>query len=443
MTFARTCRRWTLATGLIALVSSAASAEWKPQWSTAWQHPELQHTAQPMRVGIAKDGATFALGGVTHHSQAHVALMKFDATGGFSWLRERVASSVVGMAFLNGRVVIAGEGGTLAAPVYLSSYDAATGDLIWDHLVAEGNTHGNTLGIPQQLSVDSNGNLMLVLSDHGDYVVARSDPDGNALPTWRRTIDQNNDVLATGIVALPDGGAILTGRGRQLGGGYVTARLDAQGSEVFTDVELGDLGNPLGPAYVALSPDGSVVIAATPESFDGVFLGQVWKLSSSGERLWTRVVPHPGGSFPSSMIDDLLLTADGDAVIETTGGSAPFRAWRLASSTGDVIWDVAAPISGSPTTLAITTSGRLLIGSGDSGQESGHIAELDAGGNPCRVANSLGMFSNVIAAAGTDGWSVLGASQVIPGTGRNAFISHFDEGGACTLTDVLFNDGFD
>ena len=439
MICARTCWTRKLATGILALASSGANAQWQPQWSTTWQHPEPQHTAQPLRMSVANDGATFAAVDVTHHAQGHVALMKFDASGNFKWLRERVAGPPAGMVMINGQVVTAGDG----APAYLRSVDAETGDVIWDRMVAAGHTYIDAVFGAQQLTIDANGNLMLVLSDHGDYVVARFDSSGNALPTWRRTIDAKNDVLATGIVALPDGGAIITGQGKFVGGGYVTVRLDAQGNEVFTDVDLGEIGNPLGPAYLALAADGSVVVAAAPESMGGVPRAQVWKISPAGARLWTRVAANAGSATSGTFIHGLVLGADGDAFTEVAGQQGPFRVLRLGALTGEVVWDVGVPIIGNPTTLALASSGRVLVGSGGGGQESGHIAELDAGGSPCRLTNNLGMFSTVIAAAGSNGWSVLGATQVIPGTGRDAFVSHFDGGGACTLSDILFVDGFE
>ncbi len=36
--------------------------------------------------------------------------------------------------------------------------------------------------------------------------------------------------MANEIVSLPDGGAIVSGQGNFLGGGYVTVRFDADGS---------------------------------------------------------------------------------------------------------------------------------------------------------------------------------------------------------------------
>lgn len=455
MALSRHRTAWLIAAGLLGSLGSGASevhAEWQPQWSTHWQYTTPHFGVGPLRVAVTNTGDTFAAVEVNHDQRQNIALMKFHATGNFAWLQENAGAALAGIVSNNDRVTIAGEWGTLATPIGVRQYDAQTGELTWERMAGGGRvfSKGVVGYTTQRLAVDAQGNVMILASDQGDYVVIRFDTNGNALPTWRRTVDPDNDTMtsdddvsATDIVALPDGGAILTGRGRELGGGYVTVRLDAQGNEVFADIELGDIGNPLGLAHLALDTDGSVVVAATPESFDGVFLGQVWKLSPSGTRLWTRVVPHPGGSFPSSSICGLVLAPDGDAVIETTGGHEPFRLLRLDGLTGEVIWDVGVPIAGAPVTLALAPNGRVLVASLGSAQQSGHIAEMDAAGNPCRVANNPSMFSTIVANAGADGWSILGATQLVPGSSRDAFVSHFDGSGACTPTDYLFANGFD
>jgi hypothetical protein len=74
---------------LLTLVAPAAGAQWQPLWSTPWQHPEPFHSASPLRVSMAADGATFAGVDATHHSTAHVALVRFNADGSFAWTRER------------------------------------------------------------------------------------------------------------------------------------------------------------------------------------------------------------------------------------------------------------------------------------------------------------------------------------------------------------------
>lgn len=432
---------------LLAIGAPTADAQWQPQWSTPWQHPEPFHSASPLRVSMAADGATFAGVDATHHSTAHVALVRFNPDGSFAWTREREAFSLAGIAFVGAdRVAIAGDGGAVL-PVYVRLYDAATGDVVWDREAGGGEAAVDARHDTQQLVVDANGNLMVLASDNGDFVVIRFDADGNALPTWRRTIDAEQDVHANGIVALPDGGAIVTGEGRTLGGGYVTVRFDAQGGEVFTDVDLGGIANPLGPSYLALDADGNAVVAAAPESSGGVPRAQVWKLSQNGKRLWTKMLPNSGSPTSGMSVGGFMLAANGDTLIVADAPGATFRLVRLAAATGDVVWDVNALAGGSPSTLGLAPNGRVLIGgyafSGSGGQVSGRIAEFDASGEPCRIAEDLDMFSAVEAGASAAGWSVLGSTHFIQGVGSDAFVRQYDADGTCTLTDRLFVDGFD
>jgi outer membrane protein assembly factor BamB len=431
----------------MAAAASAANAQWQPQWSTAWQHPETFHSASPLRVYVGADGATFAAVNVVHHAINHVALVRFNADGGFAWTQEHVASSLAGIAcFGTDQVAIAGDGGAADTPVYVRVYDAATGELLWNREAGGGRTKVDAQVEMPQLVVDAAGNLMVLASDHGDYVVIRFDADGNALPTWRRTIDLDGDVLATAIVPLADGGAVVTGRGRILGGGNVTVRFDAQGNEVFTDVEI--VGPfPYGPAYLGVDSEGGVIVAAAQETPSGVPRAQVWKLSPYGARLWTTIVPNPGGPTSGMSIGGFTLAASGDTLIEADGGAGSvFRLVRLNATTGAVVADFNAPFGGTPSTLALASSGRVLIG-GDSpaggGHVSGRIAEFDSSGEPCRIAGNLNLFSKVDGSAGNAGWSILGATSFVQGVGNDALAIHFDSDGACTLIDRVFSDGFE
>jgi outer membrane protein assembly factor BamB len=432
---------------LMAAAASAANAQWQPQWSTAWQHPETFHSATPLRVCVGADGATFAAVNVVHHSLNHVALVRFNADGSFAWTQEHVATSLAGIAFVGkGQVAIAGDGGTANSPVYVRLYDAATGDLVWSREAGGGRTRVDDRFETPQLVVDAFGNLMVLASDHGDYVVIRFDADGNALPTWRRTIDLDSDVLATAIVPLPDGGAVISGRGRVLGGGNVTVRLDAQGNEIFTDIEI--VGPfPYGPAYLGVDSGGNAYVAAAQETPNGVPRAQVWKLSPNGARLWTTIVPNPGGPTSNMSIGGFAMATNGDALIEADAGAGSlFRLVRLDGATGSVVSDFKAPIGGTPSTLALATNGRVLVG-GDGPVGGGHvlgaIAEFDAGGEPCRVATDINLASSVNAVAGSSGWSVIGVTTFVPGVGNDALAIHFDSDGACTLTDRVFSDGFE
>ncbi|MBX3698939.1 MAG: hypothetical protein KF811_14095 [Dokdonella sp.] len=446
--------RTIYATGWHALVcasgilfASAALADWQPVWSTPWQHPTPFHSASPWRVRVAADGATFAVVDAVHDGLAHIALMRFEDDGQFAWLQEHAAASVAGIAFVGAdRVAIAGDDGNVGAPIYIRLHDVASGALIWEHHAAGGRSVADAGTDTPQVVVDASGNLMVLASDHGDFVVIRLAADGTPLPTWRRSVDASADVLATALVALADGGVAISGRGRILGGGNITIRLDALGQEVFTDVEV--VGPfPYGPAFLGADGDGNLVVAAAQETANGSPLAQVWKLSPSGQRLWTRILPNPLGPTSASSPGGFALTANGDALVELDeGAGARFRVVRLAAASGEVLWDSHAPIGGTPSTMALAANGRLLVGGSapiGGGHVRGRIVEFDASGEPCRVSMETGAFSSVAVAPGAKGWAMLGATTFVQGLGNEAFASRFDADGPCSAGDPLFADGFE
>lgn len=431
---------------MMALAAQTAAAQWQPQWSTLWQHPESFTSVSPLRLRVASDGSIYAAANVTHHSVSHVALMRFDANGSFVWLQERQASTVAGIAFVGvDRVAIAGDGGGTETPVDIRLYDTKSGALIWARQAGDGHVLNGAIYDTSQLVVDAGGNMMVLASDLGDYVVIRFDADGNPLPTWRFEAETDSNVFATGIVALPDGGAIITGRGQSFDGN-VTVRLDANGNNVFTDIENSG-PHPFGAGYLGVNNDGEVFVAAARENSIGSPQARVWKLSSKGIRLWTSILPNPGAPTSGTSIGGFALAANGDPLIAVDAGAgALFRLVRLNGATGGVIADTQAPIGGAPSTLKLAENGRVLIGGNGpvgGGHVSGRIAEFAANGQACRASGNIGIFSALNADAGTSGWHVLGATSFVQGVGNDAFVSQFDADGNCTLTDTVFADGFE
>ena len=145
------------------------------------------------------------------------------------------------------------------------------------------------------------------------------------------------------------------------------------------------------------------------------------------------------GGFAADTNGDAVFGADADT-------RAPFRLVRLDGATGAIVRDVQAPIGGTPSTLSLAANGRVLVGGYGSiggGRVSGRIAEFDASGEPCRVNANIGIFSPVDASAGANGWSVLGTTAFVQSVGNDVFASHFDNDGACSLTDRVFVDGFE
>ncbi|HEY0229981.1 MAG TPA: hypothetical protein VGC55_01915, partial [Dokdonella sp.] len=283
--------------------------------------------------------------------------------------------------------------------------------------------------------------------DGGDYVVIRTDAAGHALPDWRSATG-SSEVDVSEIVALPDGGAVVSGQGSFLDGGYVTVRFDAQGHTVFSDVELGEIGNPLGPARVRADANGDFIIAAAPESMFGEPLAQVWKLGADGSRRWTRVLPNPLDDLASLQVGGLALTAQGDVLVEAFSVSDQrFRLLRLDGASGEVLLDSVAAVGGTPTTLTSAPNGRVLVGGYDFIDSSGHVGarmvEFDAAGAPCRSSMDLAMFSSIAATAGAEGWTVLGTSAFVANVGNDAVVRRYDADGPCDGADAIFANGFE
>ncbi|MEO5559004.1 MAG: hypothetical protein ABIR10_04910 [Dokdonella sp.] len=302
-----------------------------------------------------------------------------------------------------------------------------------------------------QLAVDASGNMMVLASDEGDYVAIRFDSDGNPLPTWRFQVDAQNNVAATAIVAMPDGGAVITGSVGDLGGGSVggnvTVRLDANGKPVFTDIQMSPVlfgVFTFGVAHLGLDNEGNIIVAAAREN--GVTTAQVWKISSIGARLWTTFLPDPPPRV-GTLINGFALSANGNPLIALgTGGGGGLHLVRLDGATGAVLSDTKAPIDGVAQTVAVAKNGRILLGgygSNFDGHGYGLMAEFTEDGQPCRVAENNGFLGSIKATADADGWRVLSSTEIVQGISTAATISQFDSDGACTLTDSVFVDGFE
>ncbi|MEP7042628.1 MAG: hypothetical protein ABI843_06170 [Dokdonella sp.] len=426
----------------------SAAAQWEPEWLGVWQYDEPIHAVMPVGVRVAADGSVFAAIDVTHHSQAHATLARFNGDGSFAWTREHDVWTLAAIEPLQvGQVALVGESNAQGPPVFVRVYDGASGDLVWQRESSGGRLRFDERFDAHPLAVGANGDLLVRASDGGDYVVIRTDAAGNALPDWRWA-SGGDAVMANEIIALPDGGAIVSGQGNFLGGGYVSVRFDAQGNVVFTDIELGEIGNPLGPVRVRADANGEFIVAAALESKFGEPLAQVWKLAADGTRLWTRVLPNPLGDLASLEVGGLALATWGDVLVEAFSVSDQrFRLLRLDATGGQILRDSIASIGGTPTTLAMAPNGRVLVGGYDFIDSSGHVGarmvEFDADGAPCRSSVDLGMFSNIAATASADGWSVLGASAYVQNVGNDAVVRRYDATGPCDGADAIFADGFE
>ncbi len=321
------------------------------------------------------------------------------------------------------------------------------GEPVWTRVSSLGRL--NVLGQDlHPLAEAADGGVLLRLSDQasGDYVVARYAADGSERPAWRRYAGAH--VRATDIAALADGGAVVTGIGTGLGGGYATVRFEADGSARFDDLEPGDHGSPLGPAYVAVDAGGGIVLAGTPEDGQmGVPEATVWKLSANGERSWKRVLGVDAQYPLGRDLYRFRLAANGDALLVTDGGGSAaerLHLVRIAGTDGRVLWDRVFSFSVGfgqfpPHALAEAPNGRILL-AGFVKTEHATFArqlEFDADGRACRSRDDETLFSFAAAAGSGQGWSVAAAGA------DGVVAQRYDATGACDGVDRIFADGFD
>lgn len=439
----RTCIAIILLVLLLVLPLSAR-ADWLPEWSGTWEHPEPMRAIHPRELLPLVDGSVLAFADVTHHGTAHATLVRFEADGRFAWLRERSAIEVAdARPIAAGRVVIVGSD----ASVFARVLDAGSGDFVhecgWSGVQLGHDERDRTRVVAESAA----GELLVRAREGGDLVILRCNALGQTLPEWRWPSGLAA-IRPDDLVALPDGGAIATARGFT-GDGYYALRFDAAGAPTLLDSEPGEIGNPLGAAHVAVDAAGDVLIAAAPESSFGVPQAQAWKIAPDGTRLWTRVVEVDGVLHPNLDIGGFALAPDGDLVIAVAPPSGPFRVLRLAGEDGSTRWDSTAAIGDNPTDLALAANGRVLVGGydhipGSGGLVTGRIAEFDADGTPCRHATALDYGSKLRVSSGTGGWSVLGGTAFVQGAGNDLVVQRFDADGACAGDgDRIFADGFD
>ncbi|HVT32599.1 MAG TPA: hypothetical protein VHE32_08125 [Rhodanobacteraceae bacterium] len=427
---------------LAALACAAVPASaWEPLWTSAWTYDVPVYAANPVQLFLAGDGTSFALVDVTYDSATHAVLAKFESDGTFAWTCSRDAAIVAGEALLDdSRVAVVGTDPSGMA--FVRVVDAGGGSLLWERRIGDATI--DPVGASDlHAAVEAiDGTLLVRARDEDDLVVLRFTADGTVLPEWRWTAP-DGPAYGFDIAAARDGGAVVAGQQNSIGGGFATVRFDAEGAVAFADIELGDIGNPLGDSRVAVDADDATIVAASPETVHGVEGAQVWKIAADGTRLWTRKIPDPKGDLADLSAHGLALAPNGDAIVSVvTLISQNLRTVRLASADGAVVTDASSAAAGMPTGFALAANGRALIGAYYFIDSSGHVApelaEFDSAGRPCRIADDASLHG-VVVVAGASGWYVLGETHP-PVT-----LQHFDAVGVCDGTDpdVVFESGFE
>lgn len=278
-----TCPRGTCFAALLLVASLPARADWLPQWIGVWKG----EPASPIDLGVAADGAVWAnVHPVRIRATSFAAIVRFDADGGFDWAYEYEASPLGMLALADGRVALAGAGKALSARVLDGSSGALLHGCDWSGVEAGFDAREPTHVLAQ--APDGTLFMRAHVRDGNEFVVLRCSTDGQVLPEWRGS-PGGEYAYADDIIAMPDGGAVVAGRG-DLGEGYFVMRFDAEGEVQFVDNELGDIGSSLGWAHVGIDAAGALLVATSPESWHGQAHVMAWKLDAGGQRIWTRAI---------------------------------------------------------------------------------------------------------------------------------------------------------
>lgn len=424
------------ALALAAMITpAAAQTSWEPIWSTTWAAEGAASTHASM-LRRADDGALFVGIEPGRAGTQRAGVLRIESDGTFGWADERPGSGSADdvLPLADGRVALTGG----LAP-YVRTIDAGSGDLAW-----EASASGATLMVLRSFSTNQiaqapGGDLLLRAHDGDAFVVLRFDPSGQQLPPWRWASGLG-EVWANSIVALADGGAIVTGRTFDHTGGFRTVRFAADGNVVYADVELGTHGSPLGMSWVAAAPDGGAWVVASPETPFGMPGAMAWRIAADGTRLWTRELSDQSSGATTFSNGPIAQGPGGDLWIATAGTPKRLGLIRVDGDTGATRWNSHSSLPSYADVLAVAPNGRSLLGGsahipGGGGRTYAILAEFDADGVLCRERAVENLYGFVSAAGAAEGWSVLGIGDA------GLTVQRYAADGACD--DVVFADGFE
>ena len=423
---------------LIAMAApTAAQTTWQPVWSSTWAAEGATSTHASV-LRRADDGTLFVGIEPGRAGSQRAGVLRIESDGTIGWAHERPGAGAADdvLPIAGGRIALAG-GGT--AP-FVRMIEAGGGDPAWYTAMS-----GATLTVlrsfaTNQIARTPAGDLLLRAHDGDAFVVLRLDQSGQQLPSWRWASGLG-EVWANSIVALADGGAIVTGRTFKPGGGFRTVRFAADGGIVYADAELGSFGSPLGMSWVAAAPDGSAWVVASPETPFGMPGAMAWRIAANGTRLWTRTLSDQS-SGATTFSNGPAALGPGDDLWIATASTSPkaLGLIRVDGATGATRWNSRSSLPSYADMLAVAPNGRSLLGGsahvpGSGGRTYAVLAEFDADGVLCREQAVKDLYGFLSAVGAAEGWTVLGVGDA------GITVQRYDADGACG--DALFADGFD
>ncbi len=314
-------------------MSMAAQNPPDSEWTRLWDAGHGDWAAAGF-VAIAPDGSVY-VAGTTGGTDQDLALIRYDAEGNELWVKtydgpgsgDDVPTDI---ELTNEGVSIVGTSPGLEGPqTVLLDFDADGA------IIGEKRTIGPAMAgfLRPQLAIGVDGRRVIATDDDtGAGVVEAYAPDGTL-------IFQTSYVFGgfSGMSALEldeDLNAVfVTVEGFSV---YIVRKLDPLGEELWSHTEMSGTGLVLGDAYIALAPDGEVVIAGSPEIPCVTVKARVWRHAADGEVQWARNLPEEDCEFGIAV--GLAAGSDGDVYLAASGAIPTSFITRLDGD-GDITWN--------------------------------------------------------------------------------------------------------
>jgi|GEM_PF-4602933 len=201
--------------------------------------------------------------------------------GGVLWTRTLADNTTARYALTvdpAGNIYVAGSG-DVGPGVPLLSKLSPSGGTVWTRTVSD--TKGTAVVVDDQGAIYVAGSIKSPAGPHGDLYLAKYSSDG--VEQWTRRFAGSADQpdTATGLVAMPGGGVVVTGVTYNSDEQFITLRYSAAGSAQWIAFynEPGVASEPFG---IVRTSDGGVAVAGS----SGPRTVATVKYSGSGAPLW-------------------------------------------------------------------------------------------------------------------------------------------------------------